>query len=258
MGCVFFKSSPLVGFGLLAGVVGAALQWKRREEVRFPLLVIGFYFLGLVILPIAQTFYMMPLLPILAILGADQWFELLPYRRTLAYILAGVAAAVLFVDLVRCFPDYNLNGYQWIGVRYFVGRPSIGYRSIVQTTSDGVQQTIQWVCDNARDNDRVVVYAYPWHIVEAACPDPPYRLRRGQWESVRTRPEYVIIHINHTIRAKWSAWFSGWENNKPAENIFWEPYDSEWLQANYTKVFSVPRAFGLEMASVWQRNDYTR
>ena len=255
LGSVIFKSSPLVGLGLLAGVVGALLQWKRRKQVRLPLLVVSFYYLGLVSLPIAQTFYMMPLLPILAILSADQWFRLLSNSRILAILIGAAAAVVLILDLARCYPDYNLNGYQWLGPRYFLGRPTIGYRSIVQTTSDGVQQTIQWVCDNTRRNDRVVVYAYPWHIVEATCPDPPYRVSRGQWESVRTGPDYVIVHINHTIRAKWSAWFSGWENNKPADSVFWEPYDAEWLHTNFTKVFSVPRAFGLEMASVWQRND---
>jgi 4-amino-4-deoxy-L-arabinose transferase-like glycosyltransferase len=255
LGSVIFKSSPLVGLGLLAGVVGALHQWKRRKQVRLPLLVVSFYCLGLVCLPIAQTFYMMPLLPILAILSADQWFRLLCNSRILAILIGAAAAVVLILDLARCYPDYNLNGYQWLGPRYFLGRPTIGYRSIVQTTSDGVQQTIQWVCDNTRRNDRVVVYAYPWHIVEATCPDPPYRVSRGQWESVRTGPDYVIVHINHTIRAKWSAWFSGWENNKPADSVFWEPYDAEWLHTNFTKVFSVPRAFGLEMASVWQRND---
>jgi 4-amino-4-deoxy-L-arabinose transferase-like glycosyltransferase len=255
IGSVIFKSSPLVGFGLAAGVVGALFQWKRRKQVRFPLLVVLFYCLGLVSLPIAQTFYMMPLLPILAILGADQWFRLLSNSKILAILIGGTAALVLFVDLARCYPDYNLNGYQWLGPSYFISRPSIGYRSIVQTTSDGVQQTIQWVCEHARSNDWVAVYAYPWHIVKASCPDPPFRISRGKWESVLTRPDYVIVHINHRIWAKWSAWFSGMENNPPADSVFWEPYDVERLHTSYTKVYSVPRAFGLEMASVWQRND---
>jgi 4-amino-4-deoxy-L-arabinose transferase-like glycosyltransferase len=255
LGCVIFKSSPLVGLGLLVGGFSAALQWRQRLQSRFPLLVVLFYTLGLVTLPIAQTFYMMPLLPILTILGADQWFRLLSRRKTLAYLLGGAAALLLLVDIVRCYPDYNLNGYQWLGPRYFLGRPTIGYRSIVQTTSDGVQQAVQWVCDNARVNDQVVVYAYPWHIVEATCPNPPYRIRPGQQGSLHTRPDFVIVHINHTVRAKWSAWFSGREVNQPAESVFWEPYDAEWLQTYYTKVYSVPRAFGLEVASVWGRNE---
>jgi 4-amino-4-deoxy-L-arabinose transferase-like glycosyltransferase len=255
LGSVVFKSSPLVGLGLLAGVVGALFQWKQRKQVRLPLLVVSFYSLGLASLPIAQTFYMMPLLPLMAIFGADLWFRFLSNSKILAILTGGAIAMVLILDLARCYPDYNLNGYQWLGPRYFLERPTIGYRSIVQTTSDGVQQTIDWVCNNTRSRDRVVVYAYPWHIVESACPDPPFRARHGQKDSVRTRPDYVIIHINHRIRAKWSAWFSGGENNLPADSVFWEPYDADWLHVNFTKVFSVQRAFDIEMASVWQRND---
>ena len=255
LGSVLFKSSPLVGFGLLMVMVSSLLQWVQSKEVRLPLLVIAFYFLGLAILPIAQTFYMMPLLPVLAILGADGWFRLLTKSRSLAIIIATASVLVLSVDLARCYPDYNLNGYQWLGPRYFVGRPTIGYRSIVQTTSDGVQQAVAWVCERSGGADRIVAFIYPWHIVEATCPDLSFIFVRGNWESTPQDADYVIIHINHTIREKWSSWFSGLENNRSAERIYWEPYDAEWLQSHYTKVFSVPRAFDLEIASVWQRND---
>jgi len=255
LGCVLFKSSPLIGIGLLTGIIGATLQWKRQQQNRLPLLVVGFYFLGLVSLPIAQTFYMMPLLPILAVLGADLWFRLLSSRKMLATMIGCAAVAVLVVDLARCYPDFNLNGYQWLGPRYLMSRPTIGYRSIIQTTSDGVQQTIEWVCKNASSSDRVVVYAYPWHIIEASCPDPPFNISRGQWDSVRTNPDYVVVHINTTIQERWSTWFSGRGNYEPVGSIFLEPYDGEWLHAHYTKIFSVQRAFGLEMASIWKLND---
>lgn len=253
--CVIFKSSPLVGFGFLAALVGTAPQWKRRIEVQFPLLVILSYFLGLALLPIAQTFYMMPLLPILVIFGADQWLRLLSGKRPLAMLMGCAAAAVLVVDLALCYPDYNLNGYQWLGARFLVGRSTIGYRSVVQTPSDGVEQAVHWLCDNATNGERVVAYVYPWHIVEAACPDPRFRISRGRWESVRARPDYVIIHINHEIRQSWAAWFTGRENNVRDDGVFWEPYDADWLYTHFTKVARVPRAFGLEMASVWRRKE---
>jgi 4-amino-4-deoxy-L-arabinose transferase-like glycosyltransferase len=257
LACVIFKSSPLVGFGFLVGLVGTLLQWKRRREMHFPLLVVLFYFLGLVLLPIAQTFYMMPLLPILAIFGADQWLGLFSKTRLPAVpvLLGGSAAALLIVDLILCYPDYNLNGYQWLGARYIVGRSTIGYRSVVQTPSDGVQQAVQWLCDNATNGERVVAYVYPWHIVQVTCPDPRFRINSGRWASVRTGPDFVITHINHEIRQRWAAYFTGRANNGPAKDVFWEPYDADWLHTHFTKVASVPRAFGLEMASVWQRSD---
>lgn len=254
LACVAFKSSPLVGLSLLAGTAAAVVQWKARPASRFPALVVLFYFLGLILLPIAQTFYMVPLLPVMAVLASDQALRLWP-KRAAAAIVGGAAALVLVLDLVMCYPDYNLNGYQWLGARYLAGRPTIGYRSVVQTTSDGVQQVVGWLCDNATRGERVVAYVYPWHIVEAACPQPGFRISHGSRESVRSRPDYVITHINHEIRAAWSSWLSGREFDMQAESVFWEPYDTAWMRSHFTKVATVRRAFGIEMAAIWERND---
>jgi 4-amino-4-deoxy-L-arabinose transferase-like glycosyltransferase len=248
---VIFKSSPLVGLSLLAGLAASLFHWRRRGEVRFPLLVVMFYCLGLALLPIAQTFYMMPLLPILAILAADQWFNFMSWKSKLAVPVGVAAAALLVLDLFLCYPDYNLNGYQWLGARYLVGRASIGYRSVVQTTSDGVQQATRWVCENAKAGERVVTYVHPWHIVEATCPNPPFRFVAGRWITARSKPDFVMVHINHQIRQSWAG-------DPLAGDVFWYPYDVQWLQENYNKVFSVPRSFGIEAASVWQRNDLVR
>jgi MFS family permease len=247
---VTFKSGPVIGLGLLVGCVATLFQWKRRREVRFPLLVVLFYFLGLVLLPLAQTFYMIPLLPILAVFGSDQLLRLLARGSVSAAVIGILAAGLLIVDLFLCYPDYNLNGYQWLGARYLVGRSTIGYRSVVQTTSDGVQQVAQWLNENVRPGESVVAYVNPWIIVRETCPDPPFTITKGEWESLRTRPDFVILHINYEIRQRWvdSTAASG-------ESVFWQPYDAAWLDAHYRKVFSVKRAFGIEMASVWKRND---
>lgn len=254
---VVLKSSPLIGVGLLVSVIVAVLRWQTKREARFPLLVVGFYILGLVLLPLAQTFYMMPVLPILAVLAADQWLTLMSRQKTLAIAIGAAAAIVLIVDLALCYPDFNLNGYQWVGARFIGNRSTIGYRSIVQTPSDGVQQVAQWLSENAQPGDRVVAYVYPWHIIEATCPNPSFRIRRGEWNSLYALPDYVIIHINHEVRQSWAAYFTGEENNAPAESVFWEPYDVDWLHTHYSKVATVPRAFGIEMASIWERNDRT-
>jgi 4-amino-4-deoxy-L-arabinose transferase-like glycosyltransferase len=252
LGSIFFKSSPVMGAGLLASFILPLFQWRDWQR-RFPVLVVWVYLGALVVLPLAQTFYTIPLLPLLAVFTADQFLALKSRQLAVAAGLGAAAVFLLVVDLTSCYPDYHLNGYQWLGPRYFFGRPTIGYRSIVQTTSDGVQQTIQWVCENGDSEDRVLVYAYPWHIVEASCPEPGFKISRGQWNSVRTNPDFVIVHINHTIRENWSTWFSSREVDESPNGIFWEPYDIEWLDRNYNLVFSVRRAFGFEMAGVYQR-----
>ncbi len=255
LGCVIFKSSPLLGVGLLISLITAALKWRMRSKVRLLLLIVVCYFAGLILLPLAQTFYMMPVLPILAILGADQWLALLARRRRWAWGVGVLVTLGLCVDLVMCYPDFNLNGYQWLGARFISHRTTIGYRSIVQTPSDGVQQVAQWLNEHARPGDRVAVYAYEWHILEAICADSGFRLTPGKAISVRLRPDYVIIHINHTIKQSWAAYFSGAINNEHTGSVFWEPYDAAWLTAHFTKIATVLRAFGIEMASVWERND---
>ena len=251
LACVIFKSSPLIGLGLLVGLVAAALQWKAKPEIRVLLLIVVCYSLGLVLLPLAQTFYMMPVLPLLAILGADQLLTLVDRRKALAYGLTVMAVTGLCIDLALCYPDFNLNGYQWLGARYLENRSTIGYRSVVQTTSDGVQQAAQWLNENARPGDRVVVYAYEWHILEAVCPDPEFRLVRGERNSVRLRPDYVIIHINHT-----SGKLSACERRgkqRPRRERFWTPYDEEWLHPLYQNRHTP--GLGIEMASVWEKNN---
>lgn len=252
---VIFKSSPLIGVGLLVSLVATAFQWKAKPETRFLLLIVAFYFLGLVLLPLAQTFYMIPVLPLLAIFGADQLLALTSRHKILAVGIGIIFVIGLSVDLALCYPDFNLNGYQWLGARFIGNRSTIGYRSVVQTTSDGVQQVAQWLNEHARAGDRVVAYIYPWHILEATCPNPQFRFMRGERNSVRLRPDYVIVHINHTIRQRWASYFTGEENNARAESVFWEPYDAEWLRTHYTKIATVPRTFGIEIASIWERND---
>jgi 4-amino-4-deoxy-L-arabinose transferase-like glycosyltransferase len=252
---VIFKSSPVLGVGLLVSLLTTALQWKTMPKTRLLMLIVAFYFLGLILLPLAQTFYMIPVLPLLTILGADQLLTLMARRKTLAIGIGVLAVIGLCVDLALCYPDFNLNGYQWLGARYLGNRSTIGYRSVVQTTSDGVQQVAQWLDENARPGDRVAAYVYEWHILEAICADSRLRLTPGKEISVRLRPDYVIIHINHTIRQSWAAFSSGDENNARAASVFWTPYDEAWLRTHYTKIATVPRAFGIEMASVWERND---
>jgi 4-amino-4-deoxy-L-arabinose transferase-like glycosyltransferase len=247
VGCITFKSSPLVGLGLLAGLVVTAFQWRRRRPSWFPLLLVLFYAGSLGILPIAQTFYTIPLLPILAVFGADQLLSLFARRKALAIVVGALALVLLVVDLVLCYPDYNLNGYQWLGARYWFGRSTVGYRSIVQTTSDGVQQVGEWMNDNVRPGERVVAYLHPWHIVRVTSPDPRFRIGDGRKLPVPIAADYVAFHINYDLKQSWAG-------DPLGGDIFKHSEDADWVRESYTKVYSVQRAFGIEVASVWKRN----
>lgn len=242
---IFFKSSLVIGAGMLLSLVMATFQW-RNWKIRFPLLIVWLYFACLVVLPLAQTFYTVPLLPLLAIFTADQFLSLFSRKRVMALGLAGIAMLMLMVDLKLCYPDYNLNGYQWLGNRVLVGRSSVGYRSVVQTPSDGVEQVIEWLNDHAKPGERVRAYISPWHIVQVKAPNPVYKLENGLWDRVSANPDYVVVEINVQIRQSW------WIKTTPDE-VFRPVFDSSWLESKYTRVFTVRRAFGIEMASVYRK-----
>jgi len=242
---IIFKSGPVIGVGMLVGWAYAISRW-RRQETCFPALLSLCYFAGLVLLPLAQTFYTVPLLPILATLMADLYLRIFARWRAAAIGLAVLVVVLLGVDLNLCYPDYNLNGYQWLGLHQLAGRSSVGYRSVVQTPSDGVEQAITWLNANARPGDRVSAYVLEWHIVQAIAPNPVYQIENSLIRRSFLKPDFVVVHINYEIPQSW------WGANLSGD-VFRPPYDPAWLNTNYEKVFSVSRAFSIEMASVWRK-----
>jgi hypothetical protein len=181
----------------------------------------------------------------LALLAADGFLRLYKHKRRLAMALAAFSLVWCAVELAQCYPDYNLNGYQWLGARPLLGRSSIGYRSVVQTPSDGVEQAILWLNENAKAGEVAQVYALPWHIINETAPDPVYRLQNGFEHSLASQPDYVVLTINATI-------WQGWHLDTPVGEVFRYPFDFIHLMRDYRKVYRVPRAFGIEAASVWR------
>lgn len=242
---ILFKSSPLIGLGLIIAWVAVLFQ-IRRPVLRMPILVSLLYFCGLCLLPLAQTFYTVPLLPLLTIFLAERFYKLLTSFR-LAAVTAGILAVLLLViDLAACYPDFNLNGFQWIGARRLAGRPSIGYRSVVQTPSDGVQQVTSWLNANTAPGAKVTSYILESHIVAAYAQNSRFEITNGFKQGPRPDTDYVITAINNEIPQSW--WTS-----RNSETVFSSPYDSKWLTQHYEKVYSVQRVFGVEMASVWKK-----
>jgi hypothetical protein len=243
---IAFKSGLLVGAWILVSALISVVQLPSRVELRVPLLAAAGYFVGLEFLPIAQTYYVVPLLPVLMVLAADQFLRLSSRMPSLALPLAGAAVLLLGSDLARCYPDYNLNGYQWLGARALAGRPSIGYRSVVYTPSDGVQQEFEWLNANAAPGKVVLSYVRPWHIVFMTSPFARFRVVDGSQRRVPS-PDYVVTEINALLPWEVAA--------GSGDDVFRLPYDPAWLEKNYTKVFAVTRAFGIEVATVWQRRE---
>jgi 4-amino-4-deoxy-L-arabinose transferase-like glycosyltransferase len=227
---VFFKSSPLIGATLLSSIIYSIYVSRSRPELRLPVILFLGYFFCLVSLPLAQTFYFVPLLPLLALFCASMILDLLQNKKwkqfTIVYL--SLAVSLWAVDMIRCYPDFNLNGYQWIGERRIGGRSSVGYRSIVQTTSDGIEQSLRWLNENAKAGDRVATFFREQHIKDAVAQLGKYIIENELGKTQTPDADYIVLHIN-------------------------VPVDSIWMVEHYKKVFNVTRKFGIEVASVWQK-----
>jgi hypothetical protein len=243
---IAIKPSLLIGAGAWIALVVAALRVRARPELRLPVLLVACYGLFLLRLPWAQTFYMLPVFPALVILLTDLFVELWDRRRGVAAALAAAAVALLAVDLAGSHPDYHLNGYQWVGARIWGGRPTIGARSVVQIPTDGAEQALRFVDANAQPGETVVSFVRPWHIIAATLPRPDYTLVNGLDDpSAIARADYVVTTLGAEIR-------HGYGVDDPVE-VWAAPYDRERLERDFTRIYRVERAFGLEAAAVWRR-----
>ena len=245
---ILFKPSLLVGAGLWLSAGLAVLRARSRIELRLPVLTLVCYGGFLATLPWAQTFYMMPLFPIMAILAADALVELYRSHRSAALAFAVAAIALLALDLVRCYPDFNLNGYQWLGERQWAGRSTLGYRAIAQVRSDGAAQILRWANDHVEPGETVVAFINPPHVIRTITPDPAFRLIDALRDPASIeQADYVLTQLNAELRHGHGS------DNPTGDSIYSYPYDRPLLEEHFEKVFSVKRAFDVEVAAVWRR-----
>lgn len=258
---VLIKPGLFMGFFLWLSLILMIPQLKSRKEIRLPFLVFVFYFVFLVRMTVAQVFYMMPLFPFLAMFASDQFVNLSAKRRKTSLGIGIIALGMLVVDLFLCYPDYNLNGYQWVRERYIGGRSSVGAKSIVNVAHDGVEQALKWINRNVQEGKIIVNYGAPEHIVYAVCPNPEFKIIHRALprstlsnfgessEELLKNSDYVITAINFDIHRGYQV------GDNPSGDIYKYRYDRDMLRSNFKKVFSVKRAFDLEVASVWQRKE---
>jgi len=87
---------------------------------------------------------------------------------------------------------------------------------VAQLTTDGIQQSFEWVNVHAPDHAVVRTYVHAKHIVGALSAAP----REG------------VTDAERAVRLA--------------------PYDRDRLIQHFERVYSVDRAFGLEVAAVWR------
>lgn len=245
---ILLKSGVVVGILLWLGVAAALFRCVRQPALRIPLLFFAAYFAFLTLkMPHAQTFYMMPLFPLAAIFLADWLLQIHKRSLPLFLLLLGSALCSTAWDLGRTYPYTHLNGYQWVGERYLGGRSTLGYRSVAQTPSDGLEQALEWLKQNVSPGERVLYFTYADHIVRPRLGGTGLVYLNG-FHPIYTldQANYVLIHINADIN-------DGRGLDNPEGSIDIAYYDKEQLLKEFRKVHVQKRPFGLEAASVWYR-----
>jgi hypothetical protein len=253
-GCVWLKSSPLVGSLLWLSLVTGVLQCKSRRILMLPAILFFVYLLGILRIEWLQSFYVVPLLPILALFASDQWMRLLRYSRVYAFGIAVLCICSLSIDLIRCYPDYNLNGYQWLKEREFAGRSPVGYAGIASIPNDGVEQVFRWIESEVESGATVLAYIpyhIPVHILRAVSPVQRFHIIDGTTSRVGLNSDnvdYVISTFELEVAAKLGL------DNPPLyfKTNGYQFYNVDLLEEKFEKVFAVERAFGIEVASVWR------
>lgn len=262
---ILLKSGPAMGLLFLGSCVAAVWFARQRPVLLIPLLWIAFTVALYTLTGRAQTFYMIGVMPLLAILAADVLGEMLRWNR---YLFAGVLALVTLnaaADVARTWPDMRLNGYQWLGERYIAHRSTLGYKSVAQTPSDGAYQVIQWALQNVEPGKRVVTYLRERKVIHFMGPRPGIRFEvHNGFEPGRgiDEADYVLLHINATLR-QFDTSPGPLVTEKSSDvrdlggverdSIRVYPFDRAGLHRDFEKVFSVTRAFDIEVASVWRR-----
>ena len=198
-------------------------------------------------MPHAQTFFMMPLLPIAAILLAERLLWLTKRYEIVGLLIIAAALLSTTGDLIRTYPHTHLNGYQWVGARYLAGRSTIGYRSVVQTPSDGLQQAIGWMRSNVARGQRVYYYMWADHILREEFKHSGIDYRTGYSpHPAFEKANYILIHINAILD-------DGRGKHNPEGSVYKYQFDMKKIEKEFRKVHSEKRPFGLEVATVWYR-----
>jgi hypothetical protein len=197
-----FRLSPLVLLALPAGLVLAALAWRRREDVRLPLMGVAFILFFTVMVSLAAKKgdrYLLPVFPVACILAAWTVMALLGRlakgRRAWRAGYAGVVAVVLLTSVLwlRLAPHYGAYFNPLLG-----GGP-VAERTYAFGQGEGLELAAQYLNEKEDGGELLAVTFYP----------PQFRyyfrgeatsLRRGDWDRTWLFADYVVFYVSQVQR----------------------------------------------------------
>lgn len=169
IGLILFKNGLPLGILAFVALVWAVKESFKNKGALLIILVLAFFGLMLVVLPLQQPFWLLSVYPlIMVVLSAmivQSLISLRGNRLRPIWIAILVAASVwLIIGLVRVYPTFGYYGYELVGEQW-MGSNSRGYREVVVVTNDGSTEAISWLRQNVPDESRVISYLNDIHLI---------------------------------------------------------------------------------------------
>jgi hypothetical protein len=197
-----FRLSPLVMILLPVSVVLLVLAWKRRDDVRVPVVGLSFVFFFLVMVSLAAKKgdrYSLPVFPPADVVAAwalvGLWHRFRPARHRAQAGYAVLAAVVLLPSLLwlRLAPYYGA---------YFnpvVGGGRVAERTFAFGQGEGLDLAAEYLNQKPDSQDLLAISFYPsqfrYHFEGMAT-----SLRRGDWDKTWLFADYVVFYISQVQR----------------------------------------------------------
>ncbi len=215
-GVVLLKGTLLIGV-LSAGAMVYGLSRARADwRLRLTAGGVALWIAAMCALPLRQTFYLMGIYPLLMTVTAAGGVTLIRWmgrRRAALGVVGLVTIAVaptarMALRAAEAYPDFQLFPDDVIGSRW-LGAEARGYRNLIQTNSDGVEEVVRWCRANVPAGSRVVSYLWEDPIVDGLLAQKPQfeLIRRGISQASDTVPpppslggaDYILMHINNIL-----------------------------------------------------------
>jgi hypothetical protein len=169
LGIVLLKLGLPLGIATCVALAWAVWKSPVERGLLLTSVVLGWYALLILTLPLQQPFWLMSVYPLITLVLAAMLARALSKRRSVPIRLTAAVAvtfgvAWLAVGIVRVYPTFEYYGYEWTGDRW-LGEPARGYRSLVVVTNDGSTEALDWLRDNAPRGSIVLSYLNDVHII---------------------------------------------------------------------------------------------
>ncbi|MFP4382024.1 MAG: ArnT family glycosyltransferase [Candidatus Sumerlaeia bacterium] len=242
------KPTFVIGALTIAGFLISLVVLKPRRGNIFPALIVLLLLASLLIIDAKQVFYVLPIFVVMLPWAVHFFMSL----RRIHWIIPAIIGALCLIQImaahIRSYPDSQFNGYQYFGNRIILNHPAISYFGLVTSTSDGLEQAVNWLERNAKPGEKVVFYYVfnPAHVVEYFAPHAPYQWSFGNSSADRSidrQADYIVMSLELNKLAELYG--------KTPKPLGWKTPDMEWLEKECVPLLRVRRRFDLDSVILW-------